>query len=87
MAKYVTKRILMSIPILIGVVFIIFIMLNVIPGDPITVLMKDHIKPDVIENLRQSMHLDDPMIVRFGRYIWDALHGDLGTSYLSLIHI
>lgn len=81
MAKYVTKRILMSIPILIGVIFIIFIMLNVIPGDPITVLMKDHIKPDVIENLRQSMHLDDPMIVRFGRYLWDALHGDLGTSY------
>lgn len=81
MPKYITKRILMSIPTLIGVVFIIFIMLNVIPGDPVTVLMKDHIKPDVIENLRQSMHLDDPMIVRFGRYIWDALHGDLGTSY------
>jgi peptide/nickel transport system permease protein len=81
MGKYITKRILISIPVLIGVVFITFLMLNVIPGDPVTVMMKDHIKPDIIANLRKSMNLDDPMIVRFGRYIWNALHGDLGTSY------
>ena len=81
MGKYITKRILISIPVLIGVVFITFLMLNVIPGDPVTVMMRDHIKPDIIANLRKSMNLDDPMIVRFGRYIWNALHGDLGTSY------
>lgn len=81
MGKYIVKRILVSIPVILGVIFITFIMLNVIPGDPITVLMKDHIKPDVIENLRRSMHLDDPLLVRFGRYLLDALHGDLGTSY------
>jgi peptide/nickel transport system permease protein len=81
MAKYIAKRILVSIPVIIGVVFITFLMLNVVPGDPVTVMMKDHIKPDVIANLRKSMNLDDPMIVRFGRYILDALHGDLGTSY------
>ena len=81
MGKYIVKRVLISIPVILGVIFITFIMLNVIPGDPITVLMKDHIKPDVIENLRKSMHLDDPLLVRFSRYILDALHGDLGTSY------
>lgn len=81
MGKYLVKRILVSIPVILGVIFITFIMLNVIPGDPVTVLMKDHIKPDVIENLRRSMHLDDPLLVRFGRYLLDALHGDLGTSY------
>lgn len=81
MGKYIVKRVLISIPVILGVIFITFLMLNVIPGDPITVLMKDHIKPDVIENLRKSMHLDDPLLVRFGRYILDALHGDLGTSY------
>ena len=81
MGKYIAKRILMSIPVILGVIFIIFIMLNVIPGDPVVVMMKDHIKPDVIANLRKSMHLDDPLYVRFFRYIGDALHGDLGTSY------
>jgi len=43
--------------------------------------MKEHLKEDVIENLRQSMHLDDPFFVRYFRYIWDALHGDLGVSW------
>ncbi len=81
MGKYILRRVLITIPVLIGMVFVIFFMLNVVAGDPITIMMKEKIKPDVIETLRKSMHLDDPFIVRFGRYVWDALHGDLGTSY------
>lgn len=81
MGKYILRRVLITIPVLIGMVFVIFFMLNVVAGDPVTIMMKEKIKPDVIETLRKSMHLDDPFIVRFGRYVWDALHGDLGTSY------
>ncbi len=81
MGKYIAKRILLSIPVLLGVILIIFIMLNVIPGDPVTIMMNEHIKPDIIANMRASMHLDDPIYVRFLRYVGDALHGDLGTSY------
>lgn len=81
MAKYITKRVLITIPVLLGMVFVVFFMLNIVAGDPVTVMMKERVKPDVIENLRESMHLDDPFLVRFGRYVWDALHGDLGTSY------
>ncbi len=81
MTKYIAKRVLITIPVLIGLVFVVFFMMNKVGGDPITVMQKEHIKPDVIENLRKSMNLDDPFMVRFGRYLWDALHGDLGTSY------
>jgi peptide/nickel transport system permease protein len=81
MGKYILRRVLITIPVLIGMVFVIFFMLNVVAGDPVTIMMKEKIKPDVIENLRSSMHLDDPFLVRFARYVWDALHGDLGTSY------
>ena len=81
MFKYISKRLLITIPVLIGLVFVVFFMLNIVAGDPVTIMMKEHVKPDVIENLRKSMHLDDPFIVRFVRYIGDALHGDLGTSY------
>ena len=81
MTKYILKRLLTTIPVLIGLVFVVFFMLNIIAGDPVTVMMKEHFKPDVIENLRESMHLDDPFLVRFVRYIGDALRGDLGTSY------
>lgn len=60
---------------------VIFIMLSVIPGDPVTVMMKEHVKPELIEKLKESKGLDDPALVRFFRYLWDALHGDLGVSY------
>lgn len=81
MGKYITKRVLTTIPVLLGIILLIFFMLNVVPGDPVAVMMKEHLKEDVIENLRQSMHLDDPFFVRYFHYIWDALHGDLGTSW------
>jgi len=51
MLKYITKRILITIPVLIGVVFLIFVMLSVIPGDPLTVMMGEKVKVDVIERL------------------------------------
>jgi len=79
--KYIVKRILISIPVLVGVMLIIFLLLNVVPGDPITLMMREHIKPALIESMRQKMGLDDPVMVRFGRYIVDALHGDFGISY------
>ena len=81
MGKYIVKRILITIPVLLGIILLIFFMLNVVPGDPVAVMMKEHLKEDAIENLRQSMHLDDPFFVRYFRYVWDALHGDLGVSW------
>lgn len=81
MVKHIAKRVLVTIPVLLGIILLIFFMLNVVPGDPITVMMKEHLKEDVMENLRQSMHLDDPFFTRYLRYVWDALHGDLGVSW------
>lgn len=81
MGKYIVKRILTMIPVLLGIILLIFFMLNVVPGDPVAVMMKEHLKVDVIEDLRESMHLNDPFFVRYFRYIWDALHGDLGMSW------
>lgn len=81
MAKYIIRRVLVTIPIIIGVAFLIFVMLSVVPGDPVTVMMGEKIKPDVIANLSKSMHLDDPWYLRFVWYLRDALHGDFGTSY------
>jgi len=81
MLKYIIKRVLITIPILIGIVFVIFFLLNVVPGDPITIMMKEKIKPAVMENLRQRMHLNDPWYIRFFAYIGNALKGDLGVSY------
>lgn len=81
MARYILKRVLISIPVLIGVVFVIFFMLNVVPGDPVTLMMGEHIKPALIEAFRERMGLDDPFIVQFFNYLKNALRGDFGMSY------
>lgn len=79
--KYIVKRILIAIPVLIGVMLIIFLLLNVVPGDPITLMMREHIKPELIERMREQMGLDKPVLVRFALYMKDAIRGDFGVSY------
>lgn len=81
MLKYIVKRLVISIPVLIGISIILFIMLNIIPGDPVALMMKEHVSPDVITRVRAQMHLDDPAIVRYFRFIIGVLHGDFGISY------
>jgi peptide/nickel transport system permease protein len=80
-ARFILKRLLISVPVLIGITFIIFFMLNVVPGDPVTLMMKEHISPDVVARVRGQMHLDDPALVRYLRFLGGALHGNLGESY------
>lgn len=81
MRKFVLQRLALSVPVLIGVTFILFWLLNVVPGDPVTLMMKEHISVDVVERVRHEMGLDDPAAVRYLRFLWGALHGDLGHSY------
>ena len=81
MAKKIINRILVSIPVLLGVILLIFLMLNVVPGNPIAIMMNEHIKQDVIERMTEYYGLNDPILVQFGRYIVNALHGDFGVSY------
>ncbi len=81
MLKYVLRRILQSIPVIIGTTFLTFILLEIVPGDPVAMMMKEHISPEVVERVRAQMHLDDPWPQRYGRYMWDLLHGNFGQSY------
>ena len=81
MRKYIVKRILISIPVLLGITFVVFFLLNVVPGDPVAILMKEKASAEVIARVRAQMHLDDPWIVRYLRFLWGVLHGDFGISY------
>lgn len=81
MWKYVLKRIMISIPVLLGITFLIFFLLNVVPGDPVALLMKEKASADVIVRVRAQMHLDDPWLIRYFRFLWGVLHGDFGVSY------
>ena len=75
------KRILISIPVLIGVVLIIFIMLRIIPGNPVTTMLGEHVNQAIIDKVSREMGLDQPLYIQFFRYVGNALKGDFGTSY------
>lgn len=79
--KNIVKRLVGAVPVLIGVILVIFIMLRIVPGDPVTTMMGDHVNEQVIEKITKEMGLDKPLPVQFVQYIWNALHGDFGTSY------
>ena len=81
MLKKIIKRILISIPVLIGVVLVIFIMLRIVPGNPIVTMLGEHVNQQTIDKLTVEMGLDQPAYVQFFKYVWNALHGDFGTSY------
>ncbi|MCI8608708.1 MAG: ABC transporter permease [Firmicutes bacterium] len=83
MYKYIIKRILALIPVLIGVTFIVFMIMSYSPGDPARMLLGAGATAENIEALREEMGLNDPAIVQYGRYLLDLLHGDLGISYVS----
>ena len=81
MVKYIVNRILVTIPIIIAIILIVCLLLQVLPGNPIQVMMKEKANQAVIDRVTEQMGLNDPVMVRFGRYLWGMLHGDLGHSY------
>ena len=80
MFTFVVRRVLQSIPVIIGVSFIVFIMMHAIPGDPAVIMAGEAARPEQVEQMRYNLGLNDPIIVQFLRYITNAVRGDLGTS-------
>ena len=79
--KRVLGRLLSMIPVLLGVMLLIFIMLRVVPGDPISILLGEHYSQETVELLTRAMNLDKPLFEQFVSYVAGALRGDLGVSY------
>lgn len=82
MGKYILKRLLMMIPVMLGVIVIVFIIMQMTPGDPARQILGDNATVEEVEALREEMGLNDPLVVQCFNYIKNlVLHGDFGTSY------
>ena len=81
MSKFIIKRLLALIPVIIGVTFMVYFIMSLAPGDPALLLLGDDATPEQIAALREEMGLDDPFIVQYGRYMVNLVRGDMGTSY------
>ena len=81
MLKYILKRLLLLIPILLGVILLIMFIMSLTPGDPATLLLGVNATPEAVEALNEELGFNDPLLVQYVRYVWNALHGDFGTSW------
>ena len=83
MFRYIVRRILVMIPVLVGVTFLVFMIMQLAPGDPARLILGENAGAGEIHALREKMGLNDPMLVRYGRYMANLFRGDMGTSYIT----
>lgn len=81
--NYIIRRILMLVPVLIGVSILAFALLHLIPGDPARSMLGEKATEEQLHQLRKDLGLNDPLIVQYGRYLGQVASGDLGESIKS----
>lgn len=82
MTNYVFRRLLQVVPVFFGATFLIFALVYAVPGDPIDALAGDKaVEPAVRAELRDRYNLDDPLFVRYGKYVSGLATGDFGTNF------
>ena len=81
MYRFILKRLLMLIPVLLGVSFIVYTILSFTPGDSVQMMLGDNYSEESYAAMQEELGLDDPFLVQYGRFIINAVQGDFGTSY------
>jgi peptide/nickel transport system permease protein len=81
--RLIGRRLLMTVPTLFGVLVVAFLLLNVVPGDPVAAMVGERADSATIARLRAELRLDDPLPSQFGHYVWGVVRGDLGRSYIT----
>ena len=83
MISYFLRRILTAIPLLLGVATIVFFLLSLAPGDPSFLYIGRGMSPETAEHIRRNMGLDDPILVRYFRWLFSFARGDFGYSFTA----
>lgn len=81
--RFLIRRVSTGILVMLGITFTIFLAMSLVPGDPTQIILGYAWTPQGAQVLRQKLGLNDPFPVQFGRFLWNAMHGDLGFSYVT----
>lgn len=81
--RYIFKRNVMLVPVLLGVTFLVYLIISLTPGDVAAMMLGQGATQESVAALRHDMGLNDPIIVQYGRYLGRLLHGDMGLSYAT----
>src|SRR5206468_9261440 len=77
---FLTRRLLLTVPVLLGVLTLVFALIHLIPGDPAQAMLGDTASQADVDALRARLGLDRPLLEQYGRFLRGAARGDLGTS-------
>ena len=80
MRRYLIRRLLLTIPVLLGVATLVFSLIHFIPGDPAQAMLGEGAAPEDVAQLRERLGLDRPLLVQYGSFLQGLLRGDLGVS-------
>jgi len=78
--RFLTRRLLLTLPVLLGVATLVFSLIHLIPGDPAQAMLGETASPQDVAELRERLGLDRPLMAQYGSFLGGVLHGDLGTS-------
>lgn len=87
MSRYIFRRLLMLLPVILGVSLLIFFLMNMAPGDPVDVILSSHATEIEKAELRSVLGLDKPVLVQYFNYVAKFFKGDLGNSYITGIPV
>lgn len=87
MAKYIIKRVLITIPVLLMVTIFCFLIVNMAPGDPTDLYLSENATEQQISQMRENLGLDQPLPVQYFKWLINLLHGNLGFSYASRVEV
>ena len=80
-ARFISARLLVTVPVVFGVTLAVFSMLFLIPGDPVKIMLSEFgTNPEQIARMRAQLHLNEPLAEQFGRFVWGVVQGNLGES-------
>ena len=80
MTRFLLRRLLLTIPVLIGVATLVFSLIHLVPGDPVQTMLGESASPQDVAQLRTRLGLDRPLLEQYGSFVGGAMRGDLGTS-------
>lgn len=80
MAGYIIKRLLLAFPTIFGVIFIVMLTIELVPGDPAELMLGEHATKEAVQNVRTALGLDKPLLTRYFLYLKNLAKGDMGRS-------
>jgi len=86
-ARYVTRRLLLAIPVIVAMSVFVFLMIHLVPGDPVTTMLGFRATPENVATVRAQLGLDRPLLAQYLTWAGGLLHGNFGQDFISHVPV